>query len=1293
MKNVTIIATVWAVGGCLGNCAWAQKVATTRPATAGASAAVLLEKGIYTEETVGDLDAAIKVYQQIIDDTKANRQYAARAQYRLGMCYLKKGDKAKAAAELRQLLASYPQEKDIAAQAQKELAKLSPPLRGTAAFGPVIEKTLNDVDDGQGREGLDIQSGRQFDVPKEAKGWSKAQHHQWIKENGIDLFVDYARNRWALIVGDLKLEGIEQRWDDINPHYLQTATASETSKIEMMERSGYRIYVLHEKAMPPLNFAFKTAKGELGVLQIVEFMDKPRGVKIRYKLLEYGPAPVADAAPRVVKTSPVAFDNDVDPSLDKITVTFDRPMTDKSWSWTGGGETFPKIQTPSYNASKTTCTLPVKLQPGKVYWVGVNSPSHRNFKSADGTAAARYVILFATKSADGKPTPLPDDMARRARAINEASAQAAMPRLPDEVMAYIVGEHLATLRTAQEKQLRTNTRIYGVDDRFALYSGGLLGYVNSSDKPQAGPIHLGNFGREKPDFTLMDEASRPQEFELRDRPDATFGKYGLWWKPSQPVQPGASSLLGYIGNGTKMLPLTGGMARLSMENTFGSQVLESFFLVLPRGMTIVEPSGKPTSKTTIGQCDVYLWRKQVPFNTKHMVTMGLTAQRVASDAEIAKIVDNAVTDISTMADGDSRIPPLLASLAELREPAVVKAVAKYFDSDKDTFRRAAVYIIWKDTFSDPSPALAGLIKLCSHKEDMTRGMAALALGTMKAGSAFDTLADMTANDKSPFARRCAAYALGILGDQKAKPILEKALKDPEKFVRNNAEAALTKLAKAAKAEALKAKLINWVEKYFSENYRDITARKTIEWGVPESMAGGNLSIRYKYLATIRNKSRQVIEERFTFTPEGKYVSAETIERRPAPLPEAVKRVQKVIVEDLATQMLVAIRDKDDAALKAMATDRIKGWIEALPKFALEMRERCLQKTGKLFQMFAGESVVLGNVAAVKCTGPKELKGVYLALFFIKTEGGWKNFCLRNSPPTIPLATHLRKAATEIGVQLPAAVDAAAKKETENLAVEGWRLWNARKLSEAEEKFKAAVAKDPTSANAFNGLGWAMQNQGKALNATDAFEKALAINPKLPGALNGLGWIAKSQGKPGQAIEYWQKAVAADPKTTAALNGLATTFVELGQYDKAAEACQLWLKAEPKSADAKAALKKAQDAAGASKEALSAAEQWLKLVDDGKYGASWDAASARLRKAVTQDTFAKQIQAARKPLGKAQSRKVMSAIFMTAMPGAPDGQYVTVQFEAVFANKKQAVETITPMKCEDGKWRVSGYYIK
>ena len=110
-------------------------------------------------------------------------------------------------------------------------------------------------------------------------------------------------------------------------------------------------------------------------------------------------------------------------------------------------------------------------------------------------------------------------------------------------------------------------------------------------------------------------------------------------------------------------------------------------------------------------------------------------------------------------------------------------------------------------------------------------------------------------------------------------------------------------------------------------------------------------------------------------------------------------------------------------------------------------------------------------------------------------------------------------------------------------------------------------------------------------------------------------------------------------------------------------------------------------------AVRAAESWLALVDGGKYDASWDQAAALFKAAVTREQWRQSLTAARKPLGANKSRKLKSATYKTELPGAPDGEYVVIQFEASFASKKNAVETITPMKDKDGVWRVSGYYIK
>jgi hypothetical protein len=114
---------------------------------------------------------------------------------------------------------------------------------------------------------------------------------------------------------------------------------------------------------------------------------------------------------------------------------------------------------------------------------------------------------------------------------------------------------------------------------------------------------------------------------------------------------------------------------------------------------------------------------------------------------------------------------------------------------------------------------------------------------------------------------------------------------------------------------------------------------------------------------------------------------------------------------------------------------------------------------------------------------------------------------------------------------------------------------------------------------------------------------------------------------------------------------------------------------------------------AEKKAVESAEAWLKLVDEGKYGDAWDSAAEYLKIAVSREDFAKSLAAARKPLGSVKSRELKSKQYATSLPGAPDGEYVVIQFKTAFENKKSAVETITPMLDKDKKWRVSGYFIK
>jgi beta-lactamase regulating signal transducer with metallopeptidase domain len=110
-------------------------------------------------------------------------------------------------------------------------------------------------------------------------------------------------------------------------------------------------------------------------------------------------------------------------------------------------------------------------------------------------------------------------------------------------------------------------------------------------------------------------------------------------------------------------------------------------------------------------------------------------------------------------------------------------------------------------------------------------------------------------------------------------------------------------------------------------------------------------------------------------------------------------------------------------------------------------------------------------------------------------------------------------------------------------------------------------------------------------------------------------------------------------------------------------------------------------------AVEAAEKWLKLVDEEQYGESWEMSAELFRKVLAKEKWVEMLAPIRKPLGKVISRKMISKEYTKTLPGAPDGEYVVIQFQTSFENKKEAVETVTPMKEKDGSWRVSGYYIK
>ncbi len=108
----------------------------------------------------------------------------------------------------------------------------------------------------------------------------------------------------------------------------------------------------------------------------------------------------------------------------------------------------------------------------------------------------------------------------------------------------------------------------------------------------------------------------------------------------------------------------------------------------------------------------------------------------------------------------------------------------------------------------------------------------------------------------------------------------------------------------------------------------------------------------------------------------------------------------------------------------------------------------------------------------------------------------------------------------------------------------------------------------------------------------------------------------------------------------------------------------------------------------------AATRFLDLVDNGKYGESWDGCSAYLKSEVPRDEWIARLKAVRTAAGQLLDRKQKDLRY-TKDPGAniPAGEYMIFHFDARFANKDHLQETLTVVLANDKQWRVAGYFIE
>ena len=391
------------------------------------SASVLLEKGVFAEQTRGDLDAAVKIYKRILADAEANRKHVARAQFRLGMCYRKQKRPAEAVAAFEKVVGGFPKQGKLVADARKQIAQIKGAISGPALAKMVEDavRTISTCTEADPRVGQTLASLKGLNekaVVAELVTFLAAEKNT-VRRSAIYILWKGGFDDISAAEAPLKKLCKHEEAMTRGMAALTLGGAKVGSSFDLLcgmtanDASGYA----RRCAAYALGLMGRAdAKGVLEkALKDTEPMVR-NNAEAALALLGLS------TGPRIVKTTPATYANDVAPSLTELTATFDRTMLDKHWAWVKrSADKFPElVGKPHFDAKRRTCSITVKLQPGKVYWVELNTPPHTYFRTPAGAIARPYALVFATKSADGKPTPIPADLLARARQINAASAGA-----------------------------------------------------------------------------------------------------------------------------------------------------------------------------------------------------------------------------------------------------------------------------------------------------------------------------------------------------------------------------------------------------------------------------------------------------------------------------------------------------------------------------------------------------------------------------------------------------------------------------------------------------------------------------------------------------------------------------------------------------------------------------------------------------------------------------------------------------------------------------------------------------
>ena len=201
--------------------------------------------------------------------------------------------------------------------------------------------------------------------------------------------------------------------------------------------------------------------------------------------------------------------------------------------------------------------------------------------------------------------------------------------LPKEAIDTVDGIYKSICQEAQKLRFSSNVHYYIVKDSDVIW-GWINSYYNAKDQEESGKIFLGTTSYQDTEFYSFDGRMLEPTFQ------PVIGKEDSWKVYSKPKVPiPAKSFYGYftVANAPKKISYDAkGDLQFTMQNNYGSSVLEAFILLVPKDYSLTDSSVSYESSIEAANYNIYYFKKKLPYGRNHEVDVKVSVPTSADSS-------------------------------------------------------------------------------------------------------------------------------------------------------------------------------------------------------------------------------------------------------------------------------------------------------------------------------------------------------------------------------------------------------------------------------------------------------------------------------------------------------------------------------------------------------------------------------------------------------------------------------------------------------------------------------------